>query len=42
VKQITIPEGLTKFILPPLQKTGRASEDLNLPIDDRRKVILPY
>jgi len=33
-------EGSTKFILPPLQ--GRTSEDLNLPIDDRRKVILPY
>jgi len=25
-----------------LQKTGRASEDPNLPIDDRRKIILPY
>jgi len=27
----------TKLTLPSLQKTGRASKDLNLPIDDRRK-----
>jgi len=31
-----------RFILPSLQETGRASEDPNLPIDDRRKIILPY
>jgi len=28
--------------LPSLQKTERASEDPNLPIDDRGKIILPY
>jgi len=28
--------------LPSLQETRRASEDPNLPIDDRRKIILPY
>jgi len=30
------------YIAPPLQETGRASEDPNLLIDDRRKIILPY
>jgi len=28
--------------LPSLQETGRASEDPNLPIDNRRKIMLPY
>jgi len=42
MKQITFPEGSMKFILPSLQEMGRASEDPNLPIDDRRKFILPY
>jgi len=42
MKQITFPEGSTKFILPSLQKTKRANEDPNLPIDDRRKIILSY
>jgi len=31
-----------RFILPPPQETGRTSEDPKLPIDDRRKIILPY
>jgi len=35
--QIIFPEGPTRFILPSLQETGQASEDPNLPIDDRRK-----
>jgi len=38
MKQISL-EGTVRSILPPLQETGRASEDLNSPIDDRRKVI---
>jgi len=32
----------TKLTLPSLQKTERASEDPNLPIDDRRSIIMPY
>jgi len=39
--QIIFLEGPTRFILPSLQETGRASENPNLPIDDRGK-ILPY
>jgi len=31
-----------RFILLSLQETGRANEDSNLPIDNRRKIILPY
>jgi len=42
MKQIIFLESATKFILPPLQETGRASKDPNLPIDDRRKIMLPY
>jgi len=42
MKQITFPEGSTKFILPSLQEIGWAREDPNLPIDDRRKIILSY
>jgi len=34
--------GTVRLILPSLQETGRASEDPNLPIDDRRKIIVPY
>jgi len=40
--QIIFLKGPTRFILPSLQKTERASEDPNLPIDDRGKIILPY
>jgi len=40
--QIIFLEDPMRFILPSLQKTGRASEDPNLPIDDRGKIILPY
>jgi len=36
-RQIIFLEGATKFTLLSLQKTGRVSEDPNLPIDDRRK-----
>jgi len=36
------PEGSTKFILPFLQETGRASEDPNLSINDRRKIVVLY
>jgi len=42
MKHIIFPEGPTKLILPPLQETGRPSEDLNLPIDNCRKIILSY
>jgi len=42
MKHIILLEGTVRFILPPLQETGRVDEDLNLPIGDRRKVILPY
>jgi len=42
MKQIIFLEGATRFVLPSLQEMGRASEDPNLPIDDRRKIILPY
>jgi len=42
MKQITFPEDSTKFILPSLQETGRASENPNLPIDDRKKIVVPY
>jgi len=42
MSQIIFLEGPTRFILPSLQKTGWASEDPNLPIDDRRKIILLY
>jgi len=38
MKQISL-EDTMRSILPPLQETGWASEDLNLAIDDRRKVI---
>jgi len=31
-----------RLILPSLQETGRASEDPNLPIDNRRKIIMPH
>jgi len=37
-----ILEGTVRLILPSLQETGRASEDPKLPIDNRRKIILPY
>jgi len=40
--QIVFLEGPTRFILLSLQETGWASEDPNLPIDDRRKIILSY
>jgi len=40
--QIIFLEGPTRFILPSLQKTEWASEDPNLPIDDRRKIELLY
>jgi len=36
-KQTIFLEGVTKFTLSSLQKTGRASEDTNLSIDDRKK-----
>jgi len=31
-----------RLILPSLQETGRANEDPNSPIDNRRKITLPY
>jgi len=34
-------EGVTEFILSSPQKTGRASEDPNLPIDNRRNLNYP-
>jgi len=37
----TFLEGPTRFTLPSLQKTERASEDPNLSIDNRRKIMLP-
>jgi len=40
--QIIFLEGPTRFILLSLQKTRRASEDPNLPINDRGKIILHY
>jgi len=42
MKQTIFLEGATKFILSSFQETGRASEDPNLPIDDHKKIILPY
>jgi len=38
--QIIFLEGIVRLILPSLQETVRASEDPNLTIDDRRKIIL--
>jgi len=35
-------EGVTKFILATPRKTERVGKNLNLPIDDRRKIKLPY
>jgi len=40
-KQIIVLIGATKLTLPSLQKTGRANEDPNLSIDDRRKLYCP-
>jgi len=42
MEQIIFPEDSTKFILPSLQEMGRASEDPNLSIDDRRKIVVLY
>jgi len=43
MKHIIFLEGLTRFISCLLyRKQGGQSEDPNLPIDDRRKIILPY